>query len=155
MLQPMTDDLPAPLADDQPAQLPAAALPEEDPAGIGFDMLAASLRADASELGTFLNVLGHKLLDALPGQVTCVREKKRFRDTDRIRKIEVNLEDRRFELEEAGGRLVAMVSHVVRGMRLKSDEVGIDEWIDSLSRKLAEAAARSAKSRDAIASLLT
>lgn len=147
MLEAMTDDLPVPAADG------AGGLSEDE--GIGFDMLAASLRADASELGTFLNVLGRKLLDALPGQVSCVREKKRFRETDRIRKIEVSLEDLRFQLEDAGGRLVAMISHVVRGISLKNEEVGLDEWIETLSRKLADAAARSAKSRDAIAGLLT
>jgi hypothetical protein len=154
MLETMSDDLPTP-AHEASLAVPQSTGLESDPGGIGFDMLAASLRADASELGTFLNVLGRKLLDALPSQVTCVREKKRFRETDRIRRIEVNLEDLRFELEEASGRLVAMISHVVRGMRLKSDEVDLDEWIESLSRKLAEAAARSAKSRDAIAALLT
>jgi hypothetical protein len=39
-------------------------------------------------------------------------------------------------------------------MRLKSDEVTLDVWIDTLSRQLATAATRSAKSRDAIAGLL-
>jgi hypothetical protein len=139
----MSDDLPEP----QDAGDAAA-----DPAGIGFDMLAASLRADASELGSFLTVLGRKLLDALPGQVTCERERKRFRETDRVKRIEVTLDDQRFELAEGGA---ASISHVVRGMRLRSDEVGLDEWIEQLSRKLAEVAAKSAKSREAIANLLT
>jgi hypothetical protein len=123
--------------------------------GVGFDMLAASLRSDATELGSFLNVLGAKLLDALPDQVTCVREKKRFRGSDRISRVEVTLGDLRFEVEEGSARPTAMISHVVRGMRLRSDEVPLDEWIESLSRKLAEVAATSAKSRDAISGLLT
>lgn len=135
----MSEDLPEPAA-------------EPDPAGIGFDMVAASIRADASELGTFLNVLGRKLLDALPGQVTCERERKLFRETDRVKRIEVTLDDLRFELAEGG---TAWISHVVRGMRLRSDEVGLDEWIERLSRKLTEFAAKNAKSREAIASLLT
>lgn len=135
--------------------LPEPATGSEDPGGLGFDMLAASIRADAAELGTFLNVLGRKLLDALPGQVTLMHEKKRFRESEKVRRIELSLEDLRFELEDAGGRLVAMVSHVVRGMRLRSDELPLDEWIEQLSRKLAAAAQASAKSRDAIAGLLT
>lgn len=128
--------------------------PADDPAGIGFDMLAASIRADASELASFLTVLGRKLLDALPGQVILERERKRFRETDRIRRIEVTLDDQRFEMEEAGAVPVARISHVVRGMRLRSDDVQLDEWIEQLSRKLAEVAAKSARSRDAIAGLL-
>ncbi|HEV2361451.1 MAG TPA: hypothetical protein VGS21_07100 [Acidimicrobiales bacterium] len=138
----MTDELPA-------------EVPDTGSDGLGFDMLAASLRADASESKTFLNVLGNKLLAALPSQVTLEHERKRFRETDRVLKIEVTLEELEFRLEEAGGRIVAMISHVVRGMRLRSDEVGVDEWIDRLSRKLAEAAASSARARDAISGLLT
>jgi hypothetical protein len=146
----MTSDLPEPAAAGG-----APASPSPDDAGLGFDMLAASIRADASELGSFLNVLGRKLIDALPGQVTLVREKKRFRESEKIQRIELSLEDLRFEIEDGGGRLVAMVSHIVRGMRLRSDEVPLDAWIDQLSKKLAEAAANSAKSRDAIAGLLS
>jgi hypothetical protein len=128
--------------------------PAEDPAGIGFDMLAASIRADASDLTSFVTVLGRKLLDALPGQVICERERKRFRESDRIKRIEVTLDDQRFEMEERGALPVARVSHVVRGMKLRSDDVPVDEWIERLSRKLAEVAAKSAKTRDAIAGLL-
>lgn len=125
-----------------------------DDAGLGFDMLAASIRADATELGSFLTVLGRKLADALPGQVECVREKKRFRETDRVVRIELTLDDLRFEVDEGKASPTARISHVVRGMRLRSDEVTLDEWIEQLSRKLAEFAEKSAKSRDAIANLL-
>jgi hypothetical protein len=124
---------------------------------LSFDLLAASLRADASELGTFVTVLGAKLVDALPDHVVCERERKRFLGKgtpDRIIKIEVTLDDLRFELDDSGKLLETRISHVVRGMRLKSDDVAIDEWIERLSRKLAETAERSAKSRDAIAGLL-
>ena len=128
----------------------------DDPgSGLGFDMLAASLRADASDLGTFLNVLGRKLAGALPDQVEVEHERKRFRESEAIRKIVVTLEDLSFELEKANGRFVAMVSHVVRGMRLKSDEVGVDEWIDRLSEQLAKSAERNARSRAAIEGLLS
>jgi hypothetical protein len=129
--------------------------PVDDPGGIGFDMLAASIRADASDLASFITVLGRKLFDALPGQVVCESERKRFgRGPDRIKRVEVTLDDQRFEMEEGGAVPVARISHVVRGMRLRSDDVPVDEWIERLSRKLAEVAAKSAKTRDAIAGLL-
>jgi hypothetical protein len=147
MLDTMSDELPVSGSGGF-----SAAEPSDE--AIGFDMLAASLRADTSEMGTFLKVLGRKLADALPEQVHLEREKKRFRETDQILKIEVTLDDYQFELQEVKGRPVSTISHVVRGMRLKSDEVTLDVWIDTLSRQLATAATRSAKSRDAIAGLL-
>lgn len=129
---------------------------ESDPA-ISFDLLAASLRADASELGTFVTVLGGKLLDALPENTVCERERKRRLGRggdERITRIEVSLDDLRFELDDSGKRLETRISHVVRGMRLKSDDVRLDEWIERLSRQLAATAERSAKSREAIEGLL-
>lgn len=132
-----------------------AAFGAEGDSAISFDLLAASLRSDASELGTFVNVLGAKLLDALPENVTCEKERKRFRGTgDKIVKIEVTLGDLRFELDDSGKRVETRISHVVRGMRLKSDTVPVEKWIEELSRKLAEVAEESTKSRDAIAGLL-
>ncbi len=127
----------------------------DDPdSGLGFDMLAASIRADASDVGSFLNVLGRKLAGALPEQVELEHERKRFRETDAVSRVVVTLEDLRFELEKANGRFVAMISHVVRGMRLKSDEVGVDEWIDRLSQQLAKAAEKSSRARAAIEGML-
>jgi hypothetical protein len=143
----MSDQLPEPTGG-------SSAFEDPDPGGLGFDMLAASIRADASEMTSFLTVLGHKLFDALPGQVNCVRERKRFRESDRIKRVEVTLDELRFEVEENGAIPVAMISHVVRGMKLRSDEVALDEWIERLSRKLAEFAAKSAQARNAIGGLL-
>jgi hypothetical protein len=40
---------------------------------LSFDLLAASMRADAADLHTFLEVLAAKLESALPGRVTVRR----------------------------------------------------------------------------------
>ena len=44
-----------------------------------FDLLAASLRADAADLKTFMEVLATKLSDALPNMVRVEREGGLFR----------------------------------------------------------------------------
>jgi hypothetical protein len=135
----------------------AASLPGEEDGILGFDLLAASLRADAGDLGTFLEVLGHKLTDALPDLVHLDYEQKRFHKSagGRIKRIEVTLDELRFEIDAGAGKILATITHVVRGMRLKSDEVSVDEWVESLSTKLAEVAKKSAKAREAVGRLLT
>jgi hypothetical protein len=118
------------------------------------DLLAASLRADRVEGATFLQVLGMKLAEALPDLVRVEYEQKLLRRTGRVRKVEAALGEWVFELEMVAGRLVARVAHVVRGMRLRTDETSPEEWAARLAAELRRLAERSAAARDAIARLL-
>lgn len=131
-----------------------APLEAGDPALPEVDLLAASLRADRAEGASFLQVLGLKLSEALPGLVRVEYEQKLLRRTGRVRKVEAALGEWVFELELVAGRLVARVAHVVRGMRLRTDETSAEEWSARLAAELRRLAERSAAARDAIARLL-
>lgn len=144
----MEPPAPVPSPDDSPAD-PS---PDND---LSFDMLAAMVRADAGEVGTFVTVLGRKLADALPGHVRCVTGKHLLRSTPDIRRIEVSLDDRVYTLARASHGLEASIGHVVRGISLRSDQVELAEWIDALSAHLVETASRSASARAALSQLLT
>ncbi len=136
--------------------------PEEPPADapalgdtLSLDMLAAMVRADAGELGTFVTVLGTKLAAALPGHVRCLTGKHLLRSTPDIRRIEVTLDDRVYVLARSSHGLEASIGHVVRGISLRNDKVELGEWIDALCAHLADTASRSASARAALAQLLT
>ncbi|MHB8295951.1 MAG: hypothetical protein ACYDH5_15300 [Acidimicrobiales bacterium] len=104
-----------------------------------FDLLAASLRADASDLGTFVEVLASKLEDALPGQVTVRRPSGLFNRDHRVASVTVEAGKERFELERSrSGGMVASVAKSVRGITLKTEQTGLDEWITRLAAALAE-----------------
>ena len=60
-----------------------------------------------------------------------------------VRQISVELGDGRYELTHDDGRISARRSSVVRGITLKSDELGLDEWIDSLAAEVVAEADRS------------
>jgi hypothetical protein len=125
----------------------------EDP---GFDLVAASLRADTTDLVAFVEALAVKLEGALPGDVTVERKGGGLlsRGTKRVQRISVGMDEGRYDLEWAGRQIQTSRCNEVRGIVIKSERLGLDEWIDALSRELTERARQSERSRVAIQRLL-
>src|ERR671934_2569208 len=121
---------------------------ESDP-GLSFELVAASLRADAADLGVFLEVLAAKLLGALPGQAV-VETSGGLIGKRRVRQISIDLGEHRYELARERTCLAARRIHRVRGVSLKTEPLALERWIDELSRALSEYARESAAGRAAI-----
>jgi hypothetical protein len=119
-----------------------------------FDLVAASLRADAADLDAFVEALAVRLEGALPGQVEVERKGGLLGANKRVRRIEVTLGDQRFEAEVDRGRVTWRRRSVVRGIALKTQELDLDAWIDALSRDLVEEGERSERGRQALSRLL-
>lgn len=117
-----------------------------------FELLAASLRADVADLGAFVEALAVKLAAAFPGDTRV--ERKGFRGNGRVETIEVGLGDERYRLESTGRGITTSRARAVRGIVLKNEELGLDEWIESLARDLADTADRSERGRRALEQLL-
>jgi len=120
-----------------------------------LDLLAASLRADATDTAAFLEALAARLESALPGQVEVQRKGGLFGGGKRVRRIAVRLGDSHYEIEGDRGAVTARRRNVVRGIALKSEELGVDAWIDGLSADLLGLAQRSEQGRLALERLLT
>jgi hypothetical protein len=123
--------------------------------GMGFEMLAASLRADAGDTGAFMEALATKLGGALPHRVRVERGGGLFSHTHPVRQISVNLGDWQY-LVTAGpdGALEAARTHAVRGIALKSEQTPLDQWIEDLTAALADLAQTSLQDRMALQRLL-
>lgn len=122
---------------------------------LGFELLASSLRADAGDLGAFMEALATKLEGALPQQTVVQRKSEGlFSKRKRVQRISVDMGDQRYELASDGGRVEATCCKAVRGIVLKTEQVPLDEWIDRLSRQLTEAAQQSEQARLALQRLL-
>jgi hypothetical protein len=119
-----------------------------------LDLLAASLRADANDSAAFLEALAARLEGALPGQVEVQRAGRLF-GGKHVRRIDVRLGDSHYELEGDHGVLVGRRRSVVRGIALKSEELGVDAWIEALSADLLALAQSSERGRLALERLLT
>lgn len=127
-----------------------------DPDAEGFELVAASLRADAADLPTFVEVLAGKLEGALPGHVQVERHARKLLSHGKVvRKITVELGDMRYTLDASGAELATSRAKAVRGIVLKNERLGLPEWIDGLAHDLAAQAAGSEAARAALQRLLT
>jgi hypothetical protein len=117
-----------------------------------FDLLASSLRADARDVDSFFEVLAAKLAGALPDRVEV--ERGGLLGRSRPRSVAVTLGDRRYEAERERHGIVCRRRTIVRGIALKTDELGMDAWIDALSADLVDEAKTSERSRMALEGLL-
>ena len=119
-----------------------------------FDLVAASLRADARDLGSFLEALAVKLGEALPGAVEVERAGGLFKRSHAVRRLRVALGDRVYVVEKTPAGVRCEVAHSVRGITVKSESLPLDAWIEGLSRQLAEEAQSSSEARAALERLL-
>ena len=119
-----------------------------------FDMVAAGLRADATDLNAFVEALAVKLEGALPGRVTIARQGGLFSRSKGVREISVDMGDSRYSLVSNGGRIETTRRNEVRGIAIKSEPLELEEWIAALSRELEAAARESADGRQALERLL-
>ncbi|HXD71347.1 MAG TPA: hypothetical protein VN615_15900 [Gaiellales bacterium] len=123
----------------------------EDP---GFELVAASLRADATDLAAFVEALAVKLEGALPGSVRVERHGGLLSREKRVRRISVTMAETRYDLERDDGALRTSRCSEVRGIVIKSEPLDLDAWIEALSRDLSEQARQSERARIALERLL-
>jgi hypothetical protein len=124
--------------------------------GLGFEVLASSLRADLTDTKAFLGALAEKLGGALPMQCQVERKGGFFAKEKPVHRVSVELGEHRYAIEHAGhGGLRASRIKVVRGIALKTEEIPVDEWIEGLSHDLAEHASKNTQARMALERLLT
>jgi hypothetical protein len=119
-----------------------------------FDLLAASLRADASDVRTFVEALGVKLSESFPSKVTVERKGGRFRGAQRVRRIAVGLGDSEYELVNDDGAVSCARRVVVRGIALKTEQLSLEQWIDALASQLVDEAGKSESDRLALERML-
>jgi len=121
---------------------------------LGFEVLASSLRADAGDAKTFLEVMASKLGGALPMRTVVERESHLFAREKPVKMISIELGEYRYQIGQAHGALTAQRTRVVRGIALKTEPLGVDDWLDNLSQGLMDLAQQSAQDRAALQRML-
>lgn len=123
-----------------------------EPGSLQVDLLAASLRADTSDLKAFLEVLAVKLEGALPHQTTVTRQSRLFSRERPVREILITLGDYQYRItrDQQGTSLTTARAKVVRGIVLKTDQLVMEQWIEELAEGLALQASQSDQARKAL-----
>ena len=121
-----------------------------------FDLVAASLRADAADSRGLAEALAVRLETALPTQTRVQRRSRKLLSREKVvRAIDVDAGANRYALQvDDRGAIETTRSAAVRGIVLKNDPLPLEEWIDSLARDLAEQARSSEQGRVALERLL-
>jgi hypothetical protein len=124
--------------------------------GQQLDLAAAELRADSTDTRALLDALAARLEEALPRLAVVKRRRVggfRSKQTE-IERIDVVLEDQRFELEDARSGLRCTRHTVVRGITLKREELPLTQWVSELVAEVTRAATISEQSRMTLEGLL-
>ncbi|WP_054968260.1 hypothetical protein [Alicyclobacillus ferrooxydans] len=103
-----------------------------------FDLSAAQWRKSIADERAFVEALAVRLEQALPGMVTVTRHFAFFSKDKRVESVVVRLGDAEYELlqEKNHAGIRTRKGKVVRGVRLKSDELPFTEWLRELSAEI-------------------
>jgi hypothetical protein len=128
--------------------------PEDADSALDIDLLAASLRADSSDLGAFVEALAVKLEQAVPGAVKVERRREGLFGSKRVQRIALDAGDQRLELRASAGAVQTKCSRLSGGIVIRSEAVGTEAWLRALGEALAVQAQRSQTTRRALERLL-
>jgi hypothetical protein len=78
----------------------------------------------------------------------------RFRKSDAIRSIRINMENDQFDAEVDGTTLRCTIGHSSGGIRIRSEKVDVDSWLARLLAALKTEAAHSQSVRQALESIV-
>jgi hypothetical protein len=115
-----------------------------------LELAAASLRANSSDTRILMKVLADQLAAALGPRMTVQRAGSRFRKSDQVRSLRIVLDDDEFEAEVDADSLGCSIAHSSGGIRIRSQKVGVDEWLSRLLAALKTEAAHSQSVREAL-----
>jgi hypothetical protein len=121
-----------------------------------FDLAAAGLRADGTDLRISVEVLASKLEQALPGQARVERHGGGLlgRGEKHVRRVQVQLGANRYQLSVDGDRIEGFREREVGGIAIKREPLDPQAWVAALSEDLRAEAQRSAQARESLQRLL-
>jgi hypothetical protein len=124
-----------------------------------FDLSAAGLRADGSDLRISVEVLAAKLESSLPGRTRVERRGGGLlgRGEKHVRRIQVELgadNGTSYELTIDGDRVRGFRERRSGGISIKREPLDPDRWVTALTAELQSEAERSAEARTALEGLV-
>jgi hypothetical protein len=123
--------------------------------GAAFDlsMAVSQLASNSTDLRIMLKLLVAQLSGVLGDRVT-VERAGRFRRSDEIKSVRITLGDDTLEALVDGGSVRCSIGHASGGIRIRSEQVGMDAWLTRLLTTLQSEAAHSEQTRLALESIV-
>jgi len=129
---------------------------ESNPSFDAIGVAGALSRNYASDQAGFVPYIATMLESALPEHVSVERQPVRFLSHEkRVSGIEVTLGDVKFSLKADPKHPVACTrTKSVRGIKLKTEDISMGEWLDGIAAAITEKAASSEKAYFALKNFL-
>jgi hypothetical protein len=124
--------------------------------GDAFDlsMAISSLQSNSTDSRIMLKLLVAQLAEVLGGRITVERAGGRFRKSDEIKSVQVVLGDDTLRADVDGATVRCSIGHASGGIRIRSEQVGMDAWLTRLLTILHNEAAHSEQTRLALENIV-
>jgi hypothetical protein len=121
-----------------------------------FDLSAAGLRADGTDLRISVEVLASKLEESLPGRIHVERRGGGLlgRGEKHVRLVRIELSGNCYQLTVEGDRVEGFRERQVGGISIKREALDPGAWVTALTNELQAEAERSTEARAALERLL-
>lgn len=128
-----------------------------DPAGpfdLDLDVAAATLQSDTRDVQVLLRVLVKQLSEALGERLAVQRKGGLLKKSDEIRALRITMGEETYEADVERSALSCTIGRVSGGIRIRSEKVGMDEWLKRLLAALKAEAAHSSVARQALENIV-
>ena len=122
-------------------------------AAFDLSMAVSQLASNSTDLRIMLKLLVAQLADVL-GDRIAVERAGRFRKSDEIKSVRITLGDDTLEAIVEGASVRCSIGHSSGGIRIRSEQVGMDVWLTRLLATLQSEAAHSEQTRLALENIV-
>jgi hypothetical protein len=115
-----------------------------------LDMAVAQLASNSTDSRIMLKLLIQQLAEVLGNRIQIERAGGRFKKSDEIKAVQITLGDDTLRADVDGPSVRCSVGHASGGIRIRSEQVGMDVWLTRLLTILNNEAAHSEQTRLAL-----
>jgi len=117
-------------------------------------LAASSLRASSTDLHALLRSLSELLSDALGDRLEVERAGGLFRKSDKIASVRVTLSGDQFDAVVDGTTVRCSVGHFSGGIKIRSENVAMEDWLVRLLGELKKEAANNSAAQQALENIV-
>jgi hypothetical protein len=128
--------------------------PEGGGAAFDLSMAVAQLASNSTDLRIMLKLLVSQLSDVLGDRMVVERAGGRFRKSDEIKSVRITLGNDTLEAVVEGATVRCSIGHSSGGIRIRSEQCGMDVWLTQLLSTLQSEAANSEQTRAALENIV-
>ena len=123
-------------------------------AAFDLSMAVSQLASNSTDLRIMLKLLVSQLSEVLGDRLVVERAGGRFRKSDEIKSVRITLGNDSLEAVVDGGTVRCNIGHSSGGIRIRSEQCGMDQWLTQLLSTLQSEAAHSEQTRAALENIV-